>query len=342
MADNLDIHSCYEEACDGDSESRRGDHDIHTFLQVNNQLAKAKLDQPSAPSLRWDAWRERFPNLTTPKLAWFALGNNKWMEYIDGRNHPSGQQAFDGAAESRRANQDGRFSYHIANAVDEVGQSLEWNQPWNVSTLASLNMQLRGDNCTESLCLNAFTDYEPQCGMNLTVPSFVEQSCPLVKVDCKDYRNGITSSPPAQMKLLYERKLHILETLIKKYYSTAKGASFDIVLPHLAGLLSCMAWLHPFGDANSRTRNLFMQSALTQSGGHPVALWNNGWWIYGAKSLEELQSYFKLGWCNWERILAKGTSPFIGLSVDHLRNWNQPAETSSYNIQSQECAYQTM
>eukprot|EP00747_Dinoflagellata_sp_TGD_P043096 gnl/TRDRNA2_/TRDRNA2_142485_c0_seq1.p1 gnl/TRDRNA2_/TRDRNA2_142485_c0~~gnl/TRDRNA2_/TRDRNA2_142485_c0_seq1.p1 ORF type:complete len:390 (-),score=13.80 gnl/TRDRNA2_/TRDRNA2_142485_c0_seq1:124-1146(-) len=340
MADNLDIHSCYEEACDGDSESRRS---FHTLLQVNNQRTKAKVGQSSAPSLRWDAWRERFPNLTTPKLAWFALGNNLWMEYIDGRNHPSGQQAFDGTAVSKKADQDGLFSHHMASAVDEIGRSMAWNQSWNVSTLASLNMHLRGGNCTESQCLNAFTGYEPQCELNRTIPSFVEQACPLVKADCKGYRtDGRNWSNPEQMKPFYERKLQILETLLKNYYSTANGGSFDVLLPRLAGLLSCMAWLHPFGDANSRTRNLFMQSALTQSGGHPVALWNNGWWIYGAKSLEELQSYFKLGWCNWERILAKGTSPFIGLSVDHLRNWNQPAETSSYNIQSQECAYQTM
>ena len=116
---------------------------------------------------------------------------------------------------------------------------------------------------------------------------------------------------------------------------------FDVLLPRLAGLLSCMAWLHPFDDANSRIRNLLMQSALTQSGGHPVAMWNNGWWIYGLDSLEEIQSAIKQGWCNWERILAEGASPFIGLPVDQLKQWNHPAEVSTYNIQSQECAYQT-
>jgi hypothetical protein len=38
--------------------------------------------------------------------------------------------------------------------------------------------------------------------------------------------------------------------------------------------------MHPFADANSRTRTIVLNKCMIRAGGHPLLLPGNGWWIY--------------------------------------------------------------
>lgn len=316
----------------------------HVTIRADGSLKAETSFQspPSAPFGRWDEWHSRFPKLTTNKSVWFALGNQLWMEYVSGWAHPQGQTAFD-KRKQNAAGEDERFSYHMQHAMNDMGASEAWNQFFNASNLAGTAKNLEGLNCTlgslgESDCMNAFTTFEPQCIKNRTLPSFIEQAYPLMKVNCSSYTKGFSS---AETQPLRQRKFDLLEAMIEDYYRSATGGTRNR-LPHLAHLLASMAWLHPFNVTNSRIRNLILQTELLRSGGHPAVLWDYGQWIYGTDNLDLIQSNILHGWCNWELIVANGTSPFMDASLNRsksARKTVQPAEVPSYNNQLERCRF---
>jgi len=102
-------------------------------------------------------------------------------------------------------------------------------------------------------------------------------------------------------------------------------------LPYIARLYHKLALLHPFGDANSRTRTMVLQTELVRQGGHPAVLWDNCWGIYAnvitnpAQDHElphdaygphsavgvQLQEFVLDGWCGWEIAYNTKASPFL-------------------------------
>ena len=86
--------------------------------------------------------------------------------------------------------------------------------------------------------------------------------------------------------------------------------------PALARLFSAMADLHPFNDANSRTRLFLLSTELTRMGSHPVMLEENGWSIYYYTTPRSMREHLLNGLCAFEyAVRHSGETPYaIGQS----------------------------
>ena len=58
-----------------------------------------------------------------------------------------------------------------------------------------------------------------------------------------------------------------------------------------------MAEIHPFLDANGRTRNIVLETELCRLGGHPLLLHDTGWFVYNQPSQAALELCLLRGWC---------------------------------------------
>ena len=245
---------------------------------------------------RWDNWQSRFPELATGGNApsnkdkvrvWTALGDEWWMEWIDGKNHSGGKHMFDHTAESkshynipsplRVQSVDGEFHQHISAEYKRWSDTAVWGKRWTANSVALLNYRLRGFNCTDA---DLHLPYNPNdirsCASKL-YSSYYPRNETKGESYYQQTRNDFNSSfaPESIVK-----KKRLLETTFSEYYtaidtmppSTTSSTRVRHGFPHLAKLFTTLSSLHPFIDANSRTRLFVLQTELVQLGGHPAMM----------------------------------------------------------------------
>lgn len=260
----------------------------------------------------WNDWRLRFPELASQKVmsstdklrVWRALGRNWWMEFVDGHSHKTGPHSFDHSAVSRQNGQDGQFYKHVFAEYHRWSRPWIWNKRWTANELARLNSRLRGRKCKWSSCLDGWSLENPNKGKPWLPdwwPSGVQK---------RYYHRSAKRRDLNRLLAAYYRKRDSGLRIYGNNYESRKA------LRNLATLFRSMASMHPFQDANSRTRMLLLQTELVQLGGHPVSMLNNGWAIYQTDSIDKVVEMILHGWCNWEVIARTGNSPFIGKSSD--------------------------
>jgi hypothetical protein len=261
-------------------------------------------------------WLKRFPKLEAAingkthaqacVQIWKALGENSWMQYIDGRAHAGGPRVFDMAKPASHANRavGSESSQHQATVRDEFSEEHSWESRWSVEKLATLNSVILGVQCVQPPCIDMVDD------------------------------SGQSTNIDASAKLAW------LTKILKQYYSAIDaipvessdmdgGSHISQALIHIAVLYHKLALLHPFCDGNSRTRLMVLQTELVRQGGHPTVLWDNYWGIYNmphsprfdadpnkmdkynlSAVRAQLKEYVLDGWCGWEIVYNTGASPF--------------------------------
>lgn len=118
----------------------------------------------------WDVWQSRLPDLVCAGNAtsnedkariWTALGEDWWMQFIDGKNHSGGKHVFD----NTNMNHDGKFLQYISNEYERWSVPSAWGKRWTADSMSLLNLRLRGSNCTDpgasSSCAVTYSVYEP-------------------------------------------------------------------------------------------------------------------------------------------------------------------------------------
>lgn len=291
-------------------------------------------------------WLSRFPQLQISAnrsaqlesfvQIWTALGDNWFMEFIDGRAHAGGPHVFDHTSNERMNDNPGGWASGDLTYQNQEKKYIEfsmenawgWESRWSIDKLASVNAFHRVVNCSLPSCLDMF-DYMNQGPretgwrfdgdfdtMDRTKPRWSWDKIAVLKEILTEYYDGVDS---------------IQETL-----SDGKdGTRIHKALPFIAKLYYRLAVLHPFYDGNSRTRNLVLQTELVRQGGHPTVLWDNYWGVVGAKSWNEVYEYVLDGWCSWEIAYKTGDSPFLPFVVTNGSLFSTPH--ADYNSQTGAC-----
>jgi hypothetical protein len=253
-------------------------------------------------------WIGRFPKLELAvkgathaercATIWKALAKNHWMKFIDGRAHAGGPHVFDDAHSSFPGRKSGKETFEKQDLMyQKFSRKDAWKSRWTVDKLAGLNAFYQGQKC-HGPCTEVFD----RAGSKLHVGAS-EKKSRLTQI-LKEYYNAIDAIPAPM---------------------SHRGGSTHIqhALPHIAVLYHKLALLHPFSNANSRTRTMVLQTELVRQGGHPVVLWDNYWGIYNAcpgthldtygpvsTACEQLQVFVLDGWCGWETTYNTNASPF--------------------------------
>jgi len=201
-------------------------------------------------------WLERFPQLEAAingttyaercVQIWTALGENHWMEFIDGRAHAGGKHVFD------HTENPGRFPFPSGPKTFELQDRMyaefskeeAWGSRWTVDKLAKQNSFFR-----EAMVVPCQPD------------------------DCFDHLFQKTV-------LSATKKREMLGRILAEYYEAIDAIQAPMsdsdhirqALPLIAKLNHDLANLHTFQDANSRVRTLVLQTELVRQGGHPLVL----------------------------------------------------------------------
>lgn len=283
-------------------------------------------------------WLARFPKLQgtvqdasdEKRFAqiWMALGDNRWMEFIDGRAHAGGPHAWDAAKAKHEGRTSGNKTYQNQNKeYDRFSTEDAWMSRWTMDRLAVLNSFFRDLSCenpaTCSEMFDPWSTYTP--------------------IDASEKREW-------------------LGRILAEYYDAIDAIRvpktgvnhIHHALPFIARLFHKLALLHPFQNGNSRTRMMVLQTEMVRQGGHPIVLWDNYWGIYNAGGVEKdeyvpisvLENYTPMfmeaaqefvldGWCGWEVAYNKGASPFSPFVCD--KGTLVSAPHSEYNSQTGTC-----
>jgi hypothetical protein len=209
---------------------------------------------------------------------WTSLGEDWWLPFIDGWAHRWGLQVFDDTGESKENGQDGKTSEKLRKAVDAFDAPSSWVR-WKPPMLVHINALLRGKTKKWEAALKihgstpgVFSGFSPR--KHTGDPGTSKFGKGAVQIH-KNWGSDVN-------KMLgdafdeYERDVG--------HVSVADWAhphkALTPVLKPLARLFSTLAEMHPFDDANSRTRTVVLQACMVRAGGHPLLLPDNGWWIY--------------------------------------------------------------
>ena len=253
---------------------------------------------------------------------WTSLGQDWWLPFIDGWAHRWGLQVFDGTVESKENAQDGKVSVKLRKAVDVFDAPGSWVR-WEPQRVVHINALLRGkpktwEAGTRSWAKDAshawvFSNFHPRVAHALDW-----------KKGAVHIHKGWDSDVDKMLGHafdVYERDVgHVLVA----HWVHPRKALTPVLKP-LARLFSTLAEMHPFADANSRTRTMVLHKCMVRAGGHPFLLADNGWWIYDVNSIQEIIPFFLEGWCAYEYYLAHGVSPFVALSGNKPKgvDWNK-------------------
>lgn len=282
---------------------------------------------------------------------WQMLGTNWWMMFVDGWAQFYGEHVFDNKCMSFLNKQDGRFLTHVRAEYEHwARRSDSWkDHRWTVDSLAEMNARLRG--CPGKPW---FSHWAPRvngyCGDKhggaVHISGNITTGPPEVKRDeliriLEEYYDALDKFQPADhLPSLFSadpannvsqdcqdcfRKAQVsdpsegLEDRINA--SLGKPSSRLLqVLPLLARLFASLAELHPFQDANSRTRLFVLQIELVKLGSHPVINGDNSYWVYWSRDLQEVQRFILDGFCNHEYVTTTGLAAFTGNLMAELNN----------------------
>jgi len=281
------------------------DGDSICLLQMDMMLERQH--QKAHGDGKWFMWEDRLPgiikandsNNSASDLAdvWTHLGDKWWMEFIDGQFHKDGPHVLDHTKTNDKNGQDGKVYEHSKELYMQYSALAQWKYPTTADSMEHINAVHKGASCQTAPCLELYL-------------------------------------APWSLTLGPEVRRKRMQGLLAEYYNgTAPLLGLDRRsrlrkgLPHLAKLFGAVAALHPFKDANSRTRVMLMQTELVRLGGHPAILWgfrenvyamcgygahskkNNGSDDYNC-DIASIQNLLLNGWCAWEIAAATGKSPF--------------------------------
>ena len=244
-----------------------------------------------------------------------ALGENWWMSYIDGNKHYLGKHVFDSTFESKANGQDGNLLLHLRAEYDRFATAHAWENyaNWNASSLAAANSRLRGmSSCQRNDCRDIYSQYflprERSSNSHKAVPCVPSRYPEGSLFEELGHAHDATFWTTAA-------KTKALDQLLANYYAdidklkdspSRRPRGFS----RLAALYVALADLHPFQDANSRSRLLVLQTELVRLGGHPVMLEELGWGIYFYQTRKAFETKLLSGSCAWEHARKHGVSPF--------------------------------
>ena len=252
------------------------------------------------------------------------------MLFIDGVAQYQGLGAFEGT----------HLSSHHANGTNFLthakAEYLRWSRPeawaqgrWTVERVAALNLRLRGCEFEDgSLDCLTYTPYIPRPQNYVQVEELLMGGQPcndcglcMPRFSCA----GQASSPVNDLDTWtlsswMWRKSEALGNALDEYYaevdhSTSGPYGLKGFAP-LAKLFATMADLHPFNDANSRTRLFVLNTELTRLGGHPTMLAENGWSIYYYSTPQLLEGRLLSGYCSFEYARDHGVTPYPYRELD--------------------------
>ena len=265
---------------------------------------------------------------------WTALGNNTWMTYTDGKVHYEGSSTFDFSGDSTHL-QDGNASGHLHDVFTHFHSPDAWfGLRWTARKLADFNAQLRGVNTCRHLhhCPELFfahylarvpftelthherheTPHHASC-LPPTSPTFDSLNKTMATV-------GMNDSKAADLDKLFDSYYADLDSGNVGLLDPSLGrmpAGMPEAFPRLSLLYSSLMDLHPFREANSRSRLLVLQTELVRLGGHMLMLEELGWGQYYFNTKASLQANLLTGWCAYEYVAASGTSPYPeGYNID--------------------------
>lgn len=348
MADDcIDAHDCHVQTDDDNYyvgsgsqliQLRRSTVVSYTRDTASHTITSSSTEPWSGPAR---GWLERFPQLKAAVTGishaqrclqiWKALGQNKWMEFVDGRAHAGGPDVFDTAETSGQPGVAvGHSSYkNQALAREEFSTEQAWESRWSVDKLAALNAKLRGWQCEEPSCRDMIDNYGS-----------------VTSIDANKKHEWLT-------RILSDYHSAI-DAIQVDMTDMGSGARIDQALPHIAVLYHKLALLHPFADGNSRTRLMVLQTELVRQGGHPTMLWDNFWGIYRMPDLpkpdgdlnklqnynlsafsDELSEFVLDGWCGWETAYNSKASPFSPFVEVDGTSMSTPY--SQYNAETGAC-----
>jgi hypothetical protein len=283
----------------------------------------------------WFAWDGRIPMVFASDVSkavnnsdfvnvWTYLGDKWWTEFIDGQFHKDGPHALDYTPESMKWGMDGDFSGHAGNEFDRFSVPHSWDTLWTADEFGQANARYRGTECVDPQCLEMYSSD------TWTLLQRLERGWGALSQD--DYAQ-ITHDQLDSLFADYYKKVSPLQWE-ERHIRIQRG------FIHLVNLFVDLARLHPFADANSRTRLLAFQTEVVRLGGHPVVLWDLRDDVYaictrsfgdgGKKNGESLvgkvfkaydalcgeaerlqfQNLLLDGWCAWEVVATTGESPF--------------------------------
>lgn len=259
--------------------------DATCLLQTDFGL-KRQQALTDATSRKWFAWDDRLPELTDEKKmtgtsddfvrVWTHLDDKWWTEFIDGQFHKDGPHALDHSVSNMKAGMDGEFYQHSKEVYDIFSDPSRWEKPFTTAGLAQVNAIHQGHACENATCYEMLTYVKPQS----------------IQTVLTDYYNNIALLDGLDRRTRLQRGL-----------------------PHLTTLFGTISRMHPFKDANSRTRLLMLQVEFVRLGGHPVILWGLRDNVYSDCSLTQcdygkVQNTLLDSWCAWEFAASSGKSPF--------------------------------
>lgn len=268
--------------------------DVMSLLQVD--FAVKHQPKTAVNNSKWFAWDARFPVLTKANKSediasdfvrvWTHLGEQWWMEFIDGQFHKDGPHALDHSRFNRKQGMDGEFYKHSQELFLNFSVPSEWDLPLTAARVAQINAVHSGPRipCSSASCFEAYAIYN----------------------------------------YIFKRALPIdLDIMLADYYNSTmllqgldRSSRLQKGLPHLTKLFAQFAEKHFFYDANSRTRLMVLQIEMVRLGGHPVVLWDLREGVYGLCDpsqecdLTGLQDLLLNAWCAWEIVATTGQSPF--------------------------------
>jgi len=201
-----------------------------------------------------------------------------------------------------------------------------------------LNLGLRHASCGDPGCSDeeAFTPFVPRGDKVLKFPD-----------DGGPVHSVLGNQVNADQGLTASDKRQLVTDALANYTSSLGNATIPmdawehprkamgVTLRPLATLFAVLAEIHPFPDANSRTRNFALQAEVARLGGHPVLLVDFGWRVYRMESQDEVELYLLRGWCAWKRALDDGVSPYTTLDFktpDHARAAPFPEEVAAEDL----------
>jgi len=229
---------------------------------------------------------------------WKALAKNHWMKFIDGRAHAGGPHVFDDSISSHPGRTSGKKTFEKQDRMyDEFSKKEAWESRWTVDKLAALNVFYRDIDC-RGPCTEMFDQANSKLNLN-------------------------ASAKKSRLTQILEEYHSAIDAIQAPMSDRGGGTHIQHALPYIAVLYHKLALLHPFGDGNSRTRTMVLQTELVRQGGHPAVLWDNYWGIYKAcpgtkldtygpvsTACEQLQVFLLDGWCGWETTYNTNASPF--------------------------------
>jgi len=267
--------------------------------------------------------------------AWTALDVHRWYDadleshwwypFVDGWAHTGGKDVYEG---TRLTDEDGKSNYidRVQAQYERFKQPAEFLKGWTTERILQLNLGLRHASCGDARCSDGFIHFKPR------------GSLPLIPNGKGPVHNVIGDKVNSNKHLSRADKRQMLTTALANYTSSVGNTTIAFEWKHprramgatlrpLATLFAVMAEIHPFPDANSRTRNFVLQAEVTRLGGHPLLIVDFGWRVYSLESQAEVELFILRGWCAWKSALDDGVSPYTVLdfkSPDHDRGKINP------------------